>query len=714
MGCWAVFLGAVPGLLRLRIDNSAEAFFVRDAVAVERYERLEATFADPEIVRLTVTGEGLWSREGLEWLHDLELKASRVPGVVAVAGLWGNHGHRFSDWPPQDPAMFRSEVLTAPVDVGAGWVNAAGTTVSVMVVLARLDRAGREELLMNMDRLLAEAPAGAETAVTGLPVVNTALDAAFVQGAVWVLPPLTLLAVVLMGSLLRSVADVVRPLAMIAFCEVVLFGMIGYTQDAFGSSLNVVSMVVAPLTLVLTLATVLHVLLRFRGHRRRGLDGCSAVLRTYSQKGRPVLWAGLTTGVGFGSLVLSTLPPVRWTGAWLALGIGILTTSMFTLFPALLAEFEAGGSRNELASFEARARSWGRLLAGAAVKNRGFVLACFGVVLALAVLGFGRVEVETDLLSYFRSEHPVRREIERLELERVATVSAHLVIALDDAAAGVPGAFGRSPFRDRLTALTGDLRFDPDIYGVLSSADLSPEGATSEGGILETGRSLLESADKSAVRIWLQTPMWGMNRMAKLYEEVERLGRASFPEADVWLTGRYPLVIEAQRTLVRTLMTSITLTLLCVVAAFVWLLGDLHLALLAVLPNLWPVAGVVGAMGWLGISLEGPTVMLAAVALGLAVDDTLHFVGEFRRLHGDGRPAAEAVIATEERLAGAQVLTSLVLAAGFGACALSSFVPVARFAALMVLAVAMALAADLLLMPALFAGMRSAESSVRG
>ena len=213
--------------------------------------------------------------------------------------------------------------------------------------------------------------------------------------------------------------------------------------------------------------------------------------------------------------------------------------------------------------------------------------------------------------------------------------------------------------------------------------------------------------------------MLGITPMEELFDRVEARALAEFsgpvggpavePAAEVWLTGRYPLVIRSQRTLLATLIASLSLTVLCVAAAFWWILRSARLTAYALAANLWPVAGVLGAMGWLGISLEGPTVMIAAVALGLAVDDTLHFLGEFRTRARD-RSASEAAIETQERIAGAQLLTSLVLAAGFGACALSDFVPVARFGALMALAVAMALASDLLLVPALVARVRSAET----
>jgi predicted RND superfamily exporter protein len=127
------------------------------------------------------------------------------------------------------------------------------------------------------------------------------------------------------------------------------------------------------------------------------------------------------------------------------------------------------------------------------------------------------------------------------------------------------------------------------------------------------------------------------------------------------------------------------------------------------IPNAWPVLLVLGAMGWLGVPLDGATVMIGAVVLGLAVDDTLHTLGHFRRaLRTSGgatgaRPGEAAVAALEETAPG-HAATSLVLCLGFATCALSGLVPVAWFGVLAAFGIAGALAADLLLVPALLAG----------
>ncbi|MDX1501525.1 MAG: RND transporter, partial [Thermoanaerobaculia bacterium] len=168
------------------------------------------------------------------------------------------------------------------------------------------------------------------------------------------------------------------------------------------------------------------------------------------------------------------------------------------------------------------------------------------------------------------------------------------------------------------------------------------------------------------------------------------------------------MVLAAQRRLLGALTLSLALTAAAVVTISIGLVRGGRLALAAVVPNLWPVAVALGAMGWLGVPIDAATVMIAAVVLGVAVDDTLHYLGALRRAGGGRAPAAAARWALEE-VAPAHLLTTLVLAGGFAVLAGSSFLPVARFGGVAAMALLAALAADFLWVPALTAAARRRE-----
>ncbi|HUF77292.1 MAG TPA: MMPL family transporter [Thermoanaerobaculia bacterium] len=760
---FAVAAACAPGLLRLRIDNSPEGFFLRDAAALERLQRLELDFGRDRAVRLVIEGEGLWTREGLARLAALE-EATADPrratgGVYGVAGLYSHHRWHLPVWPPTDPKGFRELVLADPLDRSAGWVSRDGRAVTVLAGLFGMAPERREATLEALQALLPES----QGFVAGLPVLNQAVDDALAELAGRLLPAALLAAVVLLLVLFRRPAVALLPLALVAVSQTVLFGAMGYA----GQRLDVVTMILAPLVFVIALATGVHVLAY---HRRMAASGAperapeQAVLATYRVKAWPVLWTGLTTCVGFGSLAVAGTPPVRMLGLWAAFGIAYQTLAALSFYPALLASVSssaraerpphpdplpprAGGegtaTHSELETVEKRelplprdggegrgeggagrrlsrlGRSW----ASWAVAHRGVVFAAFGAVALVAALGLPRLALETSVLELFEPDRPVRARIAELEELGIGAVSASLVLAAPEGTS-----LGEPEALRRLAALAAELRADPLVLGAVSAGDLAgavaryapPAERSPETDRLAASRArldrepdlsrllgTLEISGGERTRVIVFTRMRGHRELAPLYRRAEELARRAFPEAAVWTTGQYPMILAGQRSLLRTLVASLSVTSLLIAGILRWLLGSAALTLRALAPNAWTVLLVLGAMGWLGLPVDGATVMLAAVVLGLAVDDTLHGLGHFRRLVGAGERGLapdRAVVETLAETAPGHVSTSLVLALGFAVCALSSLVPIARFGALAVLGLAGALAADLLLLPALLAG----------
>lgn len=723
---FALAAAAAPGLLRLGVDNSARRFFVDDHRTLAGYDRFRALFGRDDTVRIAVRGPGVWTAAGLAWLRHLEEEVPRVPGVLGAAGLWGHHRWRLAGWPPPDPQAFRAEVLADPLDRNAGWVSADGELVSLFAVLYDLPPPRRRGRLARLDALLAAAPPGVEAWVSGLPVLDRAFSREVRAVGGRFFPLLVALAVVLLAAVFRDARDVARPLLLVALCQTALFGAMGWA----GAALDLVVVLLVPLVFVVAVATAIHVSVRFRDHRQRGLDAPAATLATYRDKGWPVLWAGVTTAAGFASLAVSETPPVRALGLWAAAGIAFLTLAAFTFYPAVLAAGAAGGECAADPSptrFEAWARRRGRAWAGWAARRRRAVIAVFALAAALALAGLPRLTAGAPVLEFLRPADPVRAGFATLERHGVGAVAAELVVAR-------AGSFESAYALDRLARLEAALRADPLVLGVVGPPDLvtaaagwalpadaaRDSSADADGAgtcfVLTLLRAMPETApllravltgDGRAARLTLFVPMADYPRLEPLFARAEAAARAAFPAADVWVTGQLPLVLAAQRVLLRTMVLSLSLTLLVVAGVFALLLRGPRPALAALAPNLWPVALVVGAMGWLRVPLDSTTVLIAAVVLGLAVDDTLHQVGSFRRRMGAaaGADPGEAAAGALEETAAGHLLTTMVLAAGFAVCALSSFVPVARFGALTAAALVFALIADLVLLPALLAGL---------
>jgi hypothetical protein len=465
----------------------------------------------------------------------------------------------------------------------------------------------------------------------------------------------------------------------------------------------------------------------------RAVDAPEVCLETYRDKGWSVFWTGLTTLVGFASLAISPVGPVRSLGLWSGIGLALMTAAAFLFLPVLLSLPVVVPPRRSGAELRIQrlGRRWGRF----ADRRRRWVLATFALLSAVALAGIPRIEVESNALRYLTVDHPVRAGIEELEAAGIGVAAVEVVISdpttvasatatdgtAEDAAEDVDaGPFAGAGAAGRLAALSERIREDPRILGTVSAGILledalerSPMPFVGEGvrrqivwnGLRQDprGRQFLDdffSPDHRRARLTAFVPTLGTEGLDPLLDHLRTVAGEAFPGAGVEITGEYPLLLEAQRHLISTLAVSLGVTLLAVTLILRLLLPGTRLTILSLLPNLWPVAGMLGVMGWLGVPLDIATVMVASVALGLAVDDTLHTLGHFRQL-APRQGAREAVAHTLEITAPAYLLTGVILAAGFGVCTLSDFAPVARFGALSATAIVLAVLGDLFLLPAL-------------
>jgi predicted RND superfamily exporter protein len=717
-----VTLAVLPGILQLKSDNSPGVFFTRDAVQLQHYQRFRQEFGGGMAVRIALSGSKLWTHQGLVWLGELEEHAASLPGVETAIGLAAYHRWLLLEWPPPNPAAFRDQVLENDLGPGAGWVSADGETITLLVVLADLPLHAEQELLDKLEKLTAQAPLGIRGHVSGLPILHQALERSLLNTVSRVLPLLVLLAAAFLFFIFHRLEDTMIPLVFTAVCQGVLFGVMGY----LGVRINLVNIILALLIFVISLATAVHLLVRFRDLEQQGMKTPTAVLTTYRGKGWAVLWTGLTTLVAFGSLVTGNMPPVRSLGAWSAAGIGLMTLMAFTLYPALLASIQSKTAQQTARPFEVRARRWGRAWAGWAIRRRFPVLVGTCLLGAVALLGVARFHVQDNIAEYFPSHHPVRAELERLQQHNMGVFAVELVLSYRNHNQGKKeeqeASFQDPTAQQKLARLSGLLRSQPLVCGAVSSGDLVEasirsilvEGEVNDNirwlalGMMQTvpeARKVLRAlltADGQSARVTLLVPFLSFNRMVPLFRQVIAEAEHIFPGAEIWITGQYPLILRAQQALLRGLMVSLSLTLLCIILVFILVLHSIRLALLVIIPNLWPIALVLGGMGWFKLPLDSISIMTASIVLGLAVDDTFHTLGYFLRSAPRWGPE-KAIKNTLERNAPAHILTTMILALGFIACALTDFQPISRMGMFATIAIFLALAGDLVLIPALLA-----------
>ncbi|MCA9262844.1 MAG: MMPL family transporter [Planctomycetales bacterium] len=183
-----------------------------------------------------------------------------------------------------------------------------------------------------------------------------------------------------------------------------------------------------------------------------------------------------------------------------------------------------------------------------------------------------------------------------------------------------------------------------------------------------------------------------------------RTAAAENEPVQVVYTGLVPVVYKAQRTLLNNLIKSTIWAFVSISVVMMLLLRSFRAGIVSMLPNIFPVLVVFGAMGWTKVLVDIGSMMTASVAMGVAVDDTIHFLTWFRRGLDEGRDRNEAIMLAYERCASAMTQTTMIAGLGLSVFALSTFTPTQRFGVLMLTLMFTALIGDLIFLPAILAG----------
>jgi predicted RND superfamily exporter protein len=523
------------------------------------------------------------------------------------------------------------------------------------------------------------------------------------------------------GIVTLLLAFALRGPALVGLAVACVIGTLAWVRGLmtlFDVPQNTTTSLLPPLLMVLGVSVSIHVLSRYRLERGAGADAAEAVLRTERSVLAPATLTALTTALGFGSLAVSPIPSIRSFGLFAALGVLAslalgalgLPAALRVLQPAPGRAASAGGAERLLALA-------GRLSA----RHGGTVIATTVVLCAAAAMALPRLRISTHDGEFFPEDHPLNQAYDFIET-RLAGVTPLEVMVEADERGGL-----REPRAIRLLSDVQDfLAAQPETIRGVSLADwideardaleppeerslpLSPES-------LERAAFVLEATSRDDLPFWIQDD-WTVARVSSRSvgldsEQNDRLlhrleGFASARLADepglhVTFTGLVPVFARMEHYLLQSQVRSFAIAFLCVFAVYWIELRSLPVAVVALVPNLVAILLMLGSMGALEIPLDVVTVMVASVNLGIIDDETIHVLHAVREARREGLGAEAAVAAGVARTGRDVIFTCAVLGLGFGTLMLSEFRPTAHFGGLTALTIAIALAADLVLLPTL-------------
>jgi len=537
---------------------------------------------------------------------------------------------------------------------------------------------------------------------------------------------LTLVAIaVLLFLLFRRASAVLLPLAVVILALVSTIGL----MTACGSALKLPTMILPSFLLAVGVGDSVHILtLFFRSLDAGGVDKRQAIVSALEHSGLPVVLTSLTTAGGLLSFAPTELAPISDLGIFAPAGVMIALLLSLLLLPALLAVVPIR-SRARAAGESGELRNWiDRVITATgdfATRKPWRVIGAWALLLCIAGLGAVRIDFSHNPLTWLPPSTPVRQATELIDRELRGSVGMEVVLTRDvengwhdpdalrnleefsrDAEAYRSGEFfvGRAfSLVDVLKEIHRALNAnDPRYYDIPGDRELiAQEFLLFENSGSDDLEDLVDSQFRR-VRLTLKGPFLDAGSYTRGLAELESNLWSRFgSDTEIVVTGLVPLLTRTMDAVMTSIAESYAIAFVVITLLMMLLIGSARLGLVAMLPNLAPILCALGLMGWLGLPLDIFTMLIGSIALGLAVDDTIHFMHNYRGYLDAGCDSRTAVHRTLETAGRAMLLTTLVLSTGFLIFTLSSMSNIFNFGMLTAFAIAVALLADFLLAPAL-------------
>ncbi|MDA7978421.1 MAG: MMPL family transporter [Pirellulales bacterium] len=537
--------------------------------------------------------------------------------------------------------------------------------------------------------------------------------------------PLSLLVgLVTLGVVLRSWQAVQIAVGGGLVAIVLVLGVLGIA----GGTLGVVTVAAPALMTVVAVASTVHFAVHASQH---------GPAKTRAEREKLVRWvavpcfgAAATTGIGFLMLSFNELAPIRDLGLLMFAGSLLAFFAVFVMNQWISLRTAHRGSTlsaRRLRGFALKSARWPVSMVVAAGLLIGFL--CFAAWPRPKDSAMG-LHIDADPFSFFSREQPVKLALDHFSRRKFAVYQLDVVLIPKDAGTpavglnpaderfrqnqqvakefseliarradlGVLRAVSTMNFQDRYDAFLNEMVDKSDEMDLLSGLLQSGRFATSANVLANAFRAWkIDKADENAMRLTFVT-----HDTSEGFAPLVNYVKQNLPTEDFqcYLAGSVAQNVDLTNGLAEGMLFGLGTTFVVTFGLCVLLFRSLKLALIALLPNIFPVLVVLGVMGAFKIPISSGSAMVATIAVGIALNDTIHFMLHYRqRTRAEGHTTATAVVETMQSMGRPIVLTSIVHIAGFAIFLLTDFLPLYQFGLLSAVAMVAALVGDLILLP---------------
>ncbi|MGB0941480.1 MAG: efflux RND transporter permease subunit [Marinomonas sp.] len=735
---WLVLIASVlitlfiaSGARLLAFNNDYRVFFSEDNPQLQEFEQLQRTYTkiDNVLFAIEPKDNNAFSNDALAAVEELTEKSWLLPFALRVDSI-SNFQHTYAE----EDDLIVEDLVTGAKDIDAlnlqllkqvalseplladRIVNKEGTVSGVNITFQMpqksLDEAPQA---VNAARALAaeiEAKYDVNVRLTGMVMLSNAFFEATMKDMSTLVPIMYLVIIAIMYLLVRSISATISAVIVIMLSMMAGMGFAGH----FGVQLTPPSASATTIIMTLAVADSIHILVSMFAGMRSGLNKHDALRESIKVNLGPVFLTSVTTAIGFLSMNFSDAPPFHDLGNITAVGVMMAFFLSVTLLPALMAILPAKATKSSTSIGTSMDK-----LADYVINNQRKILLGSGLITLVLVSSIQMNKLEDNFIGYFDETQDFRVDSDFVTDE--LTGIYQLQYSLDS---GESNGISNPAFLAKLDNFTTWLRTQPEVIHVNSISDTFKRLNMNLHGDDESYYRLPEDPELAAQYLLLYelSLPYGLDlnnqvnvskSSTQIVVSLQDLGstqlKAIAERGTQWLQdnagitayGVGPAIMfsyiadrNIEGMLVGTGVAMILISLLIGIA-----LRSVKLGFLSLIPNLLPAALAFGLWGLLVGEVNVAVSMVTGMALGIVVDDTVHFLSKYLRVRRQGMSAEKAVRYAFSSVGVAIIVTSVILVAGFGVLAQSSFGMNSNMAVLTAIAIVMALIADFLLLPVL-------------
>ena len=526
-----------------------------------------------------------------------------------------------------------------------------------------------------------------------------------------------------------SIWLVVLPLMNAFLATFITAGFLGYMDW----KISVVSSNFIALLLILTISLTVHLLVKIN-EIKKDTDFRTAIVKGYDQMFTPCFFAALTTAVAFLSLTFGELKPVIEFGKMMAFGISIAFILTFTFLPCILYLIYKPRTKDFLSIYKVT-----RSLLSFSQKNRSFIASSYLVIFITLCFGISKLQVENRFIDYFDKNTEIYKGMYEIDSKLGGTATLDIIISqpednfesikieddffdddlFEDENSSAAGYWWNIYSLNKLEDIHDYLDSIPEIGKVLSVAsgvklarqindgeDLNDLELALLRSVLpeDIRESLLYSyinKDDSVVRISTRVneSSTSLNRkdlLDKINHDLKNV--FNLKESEYEITGLAVLYNNMLQSLFQSQIGSLLIVFAVISAMLFLIFRSFKVMIIGLVPNIFVASSVMGLLGLLNIPLDIMTITVAAISVGMAVDNTIHYIYRYKKeLRKNG---SDIALKNAHSTTGRAIFyTASTIAAGFCILSLSNFFPTVLFGVFTSIAMMLAFLCSLTLLP---------------